>query len=261
MIKTILTPFGHVEEDKVIHLDNTMRIEISDKKHLVSVSNATGEIINDYGIASSDTIAPIKGKNYPGYTVVADASNIKSFKTTWIVPQKPKLETSQQTFFIWNGLAGGALQPVLTWGDGEAAYRIINWACLPGGYIYGNYVSVNPGDKITGIISLQKTEHGKWHYLLSFEGHPHADMMVVRDTEAKGVIQCFESYTTEMDKIPSSQFCSMENIHLEVTKGTSLPKEFNWKVTGGTPLPTPSGKNTVIMDSSTVNGRIDFYFH
>lgn len=261
MKKTILTPFGHVEEDKVIHLDNSMRIEISNKMHLVSVSNDTGKIINDYGLASSNTRPSIKEDNYPGYTVVADASNIQSFKTTWIVPEKPQLEDSGDTFFIWNGLSGGALQPVLTWGNGESAYRIINWAFIGGKYVHGKYVSVNPGDTITGIISLQKIESGKWHYLLSFDGYPDADFMVVRDTEAQGVIQCFESYTTEMDRIPSSQFCSMKNIHLEVTEGSPLPEEFNWEVTGGTPLPTPSGKNTVIVDRSTVNGQIDFYFH
>ncbi|CAK8743117.1 hypothetical protein SODG_006267 [Sodalis praecaptivus] len=240
--KTVLTPFGRIEEDKVIHLENSMRIEISDKMHLISVCNDSGRIINDYGEASSNTLPNFKEDNYPGYTVFADASNIKSFKTTWIVPEKPQLEDSGDTFFIWNGLSCGALQPVLTWGNGESAYRIINWAFVGGKYVYGNYISVNPGDTITGIISLQKIESGKWHYLLSFDGYPDADFMVARDTEAQGVIQCFESYTTEMDRISSSQFCSMKNIHLEVTEGAPLPEEFNWQVTGGTPVPIPSEK-------------------
>lgn len=261
MKKTVLIPFGHVEEDKVIHLDNNMRIEISDKMHLVSVCKDTGIIINDYGEVSSNTRSNFKDSGYPGYTVSADASNIQLFKTTWIVPKKPHLEDSSATFFIWNGLDGGALQPVLTWGNGESAYRIINWAFIGNKYVYGNYVSVNPGDTITGIISLQKIESGKWHYLLSFDGYPDADFTVARDTEAQGVIQCFESYTSEMNKIPASKFISMKNIHLEVTEGSPLPEEFNWQVTGGTPLPTCNGEDTVIVDSSTVNGQIDFYFH
>ncbi len=261
MEKTVLTPFGYIEEDKVIHLDNSMRLEISEGVHLVSVSNDTGNIMSDYGKISSNTQSDFKEEDYPGYTVVADASNIKCFKTTWTVPEKPKLEDSCDTFFIWNGLSGGGLQPVLTWGNGVSAYRINNWAFVGGRYAHGNYVSVEPGDTITGIITLQKVEGGKWYYLLSFEGYPDADFMVPRDTEAQGVIQCFESYTTDMDRIPSSQFCSMKDIHLEVTEGAPLPETFNWQVTGGTPLPTPSGKNTVIVERSTVNGQIDFYFH
>lgn len=92
MKKIVLIPFGHIEQNKVIHLHNSMRIEISDKSHLVSVSNDTGKIMNDYGQASSNTRSNFKEDNYPGYTAAADASNIKSFKTTWIVPEKPQLD-------------------------------------------------------------------------------------------------------------------------------------------------------------------------
>ncbi|HAY0331164.1 TPA: hypothetical protein JS309_004370 [Escherichia coli] len=261
MKKKALTPFGYVDEDKVIHADKQMTIKINDDNHVVSVNTKTGVIMNDYGLACADSSSNLKGDNYPGYTADADASNIKLFKTTWVVPEKPTIADSTETFFIWNGLSGGALQPVLTWGNGESAYRVNNWAYIGGNYIEGTPVYVNSGDTITGVISLQKIEGGKWHYLLSFTGYPDADFIVARDTEALGVIQCFESYTTDLDRIPSSQFCAMKDIHLEVREGSQLPATFNWQVSGGTPLPTPSGKNTVIVDRSTQNGEIDFYFH
>lgn len=260
MKELILTPHGYIGKEKVIHLDNSMSIEISDYGHVVSVSNENGRIMNDYGPATPNTLLDSTKENQPGYSVVAAASGIKSFKTTWTVPEKPLITNSPDTFFIWNGVARGKLQPVLMWGNGEPAYRLMNWASVGGNYVHGNYVFVNPGDTITGVVSLERVENGQWHYLISFEGYPYADLRVVSIREENGVSQCFESYARGSDRIPSNQICSMTNIHLEVIEGAYRPEKFDWRVLGH-PANTPSGKNTDIVNRSTVNGQIDFYFH
>ncbi len=268
--KLVPAPYGYVDEDKVFEVDNTMRVCIRHNKHLVVINKFTGEIIKDFGITEPRPSNPVKlDKNgnvmspeeYPGYTVRYDINNISSFKTTWTVPDIPEVTEPYGLFYIWNGLSYGVFQPVLSWGYHGPKYEISNWATVDGvHYFYSSYEDVNPGDELTGIVTFMGIVDDLWAYNTSFEGYPELDLEIMSDKEAATLVECFESYTQDMRQVPSSLFCAMREINVTLTEGAILPDELNWYVTGEG-LPTPSGKNTVIVDKSPTNGEIDFYFH
>jgi len=259
--KLILTPYGYAEEDKIIKIDNSMCAEALSDGRLLIKDKDSGQLLEEFPKTLEASNIMLEPNNYMGYTLDDNTvKNIKSFKTTWAVPQYPAERNSKKTFFLWNGLNGGALQPVLVWGNGRACYRLQNWAFINNKYICGDEIEVKPGDEITGVISLLKAENEKWFYVVSFQYHSHIDLFVTRDSEATGVILCYESYTKEFNQIPSSKYCKMKDICLEMATEHPKPIYLDWHVRGD-PIHTPSGNNTVIVNSSATNGEIDFYFH
>lgn len=282
--KMVQTPYGMVPAAQVFEVDNTTTVRITNGR-LQKVEIASGKMIQDMGALSKEELtatnpyeyaakfksatgagteriasAAADGTNYPGYTVSAAASNIKSFSTKWIVPDVPQQASSTVTTFLWNGISRGSLQPVLMWGAtaGGAFYAIANWYFLGGKYFHGKYVRVSPGTALQGVITYISDNGTDWVYKESFTGYPAADVMVTRPTEATGVIECWEAYTSDITRWPNDPLVRMKNIKLTTRTGTP-PATFNWSVSGG-PVTTPSGNNSVIVNSSASNGEIDFYF-
>ncbi|PSL42887.1 ricin-type beta-trefoil lectin protein [Chitinophaga niastensis] len=285
----VLTPYGMIPSSRVFEVDNNATVKIVNG-HLQKLQVSTGKVLQDFGQLSEEALHATNpyayaarfsgaanarkasttavnssalasgGTNYPGYTVQAAASNIKSFSTKWIVPDVPQESTSTATTFLWNGIDGGALQPVLMWGGtaGGAFYAIANWYFLGGNYFHGQYVNVSPGTQLQGVITYISYDGTNWVYKESFTGYPAADVTVTRPTEATGVIECWEAYTNIVTQWPKNLYTAMNNINLTVRSGTP-PATFNWSVSGGA-ITTPSGNNTVIVSNSTSNGEIDFYF-
>jgi hypothetical protein len=197
---------------------------------------------------------------YPGYYTWAAATRVDRFSTTWVVPDLPTDQVNR-TFFIWNGADGGSLQPVLQWGNGTLAYQIANWAYV-GGYFHGTYVPVAPGDVLTGIVKFVAGSGDKWTFKESFDGYPAADLTVVRPNDVSSVCQCFEAYTPDPTQWPANEYTAMTKINLVRREGAFPQSNFQWTIsTTTTPPATKSGKTTVIVSESAVNGEIDFYFH
>ncbi|WP_143309075.1 RICIN domain-containing protein [Chitinophaga vietnamensis] len=282
----VATPYGKVPAARVIAVDNHTTARIANG-HLQKVDIASGKVLQDFGQLSAEELqsrdpylfaarlrkeplgmpagqqavsTELTGTNYPGYTAQASATNIQSFSTKWTVPPVPQESTSTATTFLWNGIDRGSLQPVLMWGAtaGGAFYAIANWYFLGGNYFHGTYVNVSPGTPLEGVITYISYDGANWTYKESFTGYPAADVTVVRPTEATGVIECWEAYTNILTQWPNTDKATMTNIQLTTRSGTP-PANFSWSVSGGA-ITTPSGNNTVIVNSSTQNGEVDFYF-
>ncbi|NIG57132.1 RICIN domain-containing protein [Chitinophaga sp. Cy-1792] len=279
----VITPYGLVPSTHVFAVDNKTIIKLENGHLLKTFTD--GRLTEDLGTISeearsatdpylyaarlrgesdgryaSSTANALVGTNYPGYTAQAAASDIQSFSTKWVVPPVPQESASTATTFLWNGIDRGALQPVLMWGAtaGGAFYAIANWYYVGGNYYHGTYVTVTPGTQLEGVITHVSHTSTSWTYTESFTGYPIGDVTVTRPTEATGVIECWEAYTNIVTQWPSNLYSAMTNIHL-TTRTTTPPATFNWSVTGGA-ITTPSGYNTVIVNNSTSNGEIDFYF-
>jgi hypothetical protein len=181
--------------------------------------------------------------------------NIQSFSTTWTVPPKPSDSTSTTTYFIWDGLSDGALQPVLQWGNGTAAYQISNWYYVGGKYAHGASVSVSPGTKLTGTIDYVSQGDGTYTYDESFAGYPSADVTVNRTSVANGVIECFEPYTDgDATKNPDASDVAMDDIHLTDRSGYTTPSTIDWSGNS-------SADSTEVVSDSSSNGEVDLYFN
>ncbi|MFF4407555.1 hypothetical protein ACFY2W_21890 [Streptomyces sp. NPDC001262] len=205
----------------------------------------------DAGIANTPPAVDLGGNCPTDW----NQQHIQSFTTTWTVPPPPSDSTSTGTYFIWNGLAGGALQPVLQWGNGTAAYQIANWYYVGGQYAHGTYKSVSPGDQLTGTIQYVSQNGSNYTYKESFAGYPDQDVTVNRTGSADGVIECYESYVGgDATKNPNASYERMTNITLADQPGYSTPATIGWAGDSSKPI-----LSRVISNSSS-NGEVDLYF-
>lgn len=222
----------------------------------VSTSPAQKAIM---GTSYGTTIA---GTNYPGYYLGADdITNIQRFSTTWTVPAKPMDTTNLVTYFLWNGLSGGALQPVLEWYNGRGAkYFVRNWYFTDGQYFHGGLVDVDPGTTLEGVITfVSKTDDTTWTYKESFTGYPDADVTFVRKSEATGLSECYEAYTSLLNRWPNQEYTAMTGINLTLRSG-SLPDSINWTGFNDGPRTTPNDANSTVVNKSSSNGEVRFYY-
>ncbi|MFJ5294661.1 MULTISPECIES: hypothetical protein [unclassified Streptomyces] len=270
---TVLTPYGRVPQSDVVQVDSHQTLKVVNgqvekvdlRNHAVLArlgAAASGPAAADpYRHAASlraqAGVAAAPSDTGLGGNCPADwgPTDIQSFNTTWTVPPKPSDSTSTTTFFIWNGLDGGALQPVLQWGNGTAAYQIANWYYVGGKYAHGTYLSVSPGTSLTGKIDYVSESNGTYTYKESFAGYPSADVTVNRTSAADGVIECFEPYTDgDASKNPDAPDVAMKNINLTGQPGHTAPPTIAW--TGNS-----SAASTKVVNDSSSNGEVDLYFN
>jgi len=118
----------------------------------------------------------------PNWQATAQFENtgepITSFSCSMIVPNEPD-EQSGQTIMIFNGLQSGRriLQPILQWGRSQMAGGGPFWTvgcCLAAGQITLEEESVltrvDPGDRVTAVITLLGSEGNRFRYSCFFEG-------------------------------------------------------------------------------------------
>lgn len=255
------TPYGRVPAAEVVALSPRQTLKTVNGR-LAKVDIATGQVLANVTPAAgayreaafSRSLASGQGTTLGGDCPTAAATNIKSFSTTWTVPSKPVNPASKKTYFVWNGLDRGVLQPVLTWGNNQAAYRISAWA-YTGKYIHGPFVSVKPGQQVTGVITLLSHTATSWTYKEGFAGYPQTDLTITRSSPADGVIQCIESYAgSDTTAVPADTMVKMRNIKLTTTSGQP-PVTFTWR---GNSSKAP---RTVVANPSSSAGEVDLYFH
>ncbi|MGA5561794.1 hypothetical protein ACPCUV_11555 [Streptomyces platensis] len=223
----VQTPYGPVPRSEVVEVNENETVKVVDG-HLKRCEAGTGRVVEDLGAVSEEALAadpyvyaaglrgrravPRKGgdaaqKSNGHFAADWSQANIQSFVTTWKVPAKPNGQDGGNVFFLWNGLAGGALQPVLDWRNGsDVSYGIANWAYV-GKYIHGGHLTgIDPGTPLTGVIDFLRKDSSGYTYKVGFEGYPQVDLTVVRSTEATGVCLCFEPYGGARPPDPEVKF-------------------------------------------------------
>lgn len=284
---TEMTPFGPVPASHVIHVEGNETVKVLDG-HLRRIDLTSGETLEDYGpVAAADTTAldpreharelrlrhgiveseeappppPFEPVDLPGWTTVVPMRNIKSLATTWTVPQSP---ANQDKFIcFWNGLDGGALQPVLYWHNGDKCYYLWPWAYIAGNYVNGNRMVVKPGTEVTGLVEYLGKDGDGYKCKVSFVGHPVLDFIVVRPADQgppNNLIVCTEDRGQPLSDWPPDLKLTFRNIKLTMQPGFDPPDVLKW-IAHSSGRPTPSGKNAVIVDGDSRHGVVDHYFH
>jgi hypothetical protein len=104
-------------------------------------------------------------------------SPISLFSTNWVVPPDPATQ-SGQTIFLFNGIQNSSMiyQPVLQWGPSAAGggnyWAVASWYAdgQGGPAFYSQLVQVNPGDVLTGIMTLTGQSPAGFSYNCEFQG-------------------------------------------------------------------------------------------
>lgn len=197
-----------------------------------------------------------------------ESSNpIAFFKTTWVVPPEPETK-GIQVVLLFNGLENNnrshILQPVLQWGRTAAGggnfWAISNWYA-------GNITVVKrcqrvaPGQKIQGIMKLERILNNQFSYSSSFVGFPVVDLDITNVDElnfATEVLECklFNRFTD----YPNTDSTSMMDIEIRVSKASLLEQvqaPLDWSPHN---IVTDNGQRCEIVKNGTPNGKVEIFY-
>jgi hypothetical protein len=236
------------------HLDRLFQVEMK-----------TGKQISLYPRIPKHLIIPDVGTNWITYASWSNdtGSPISRFVTRWIVPPAPETENGQ-TIFIFSCLEDAVqddiIQPVLQWGvampGGGNYWSIANWYIDHTGHAtYSIPQRVNPGDTVTGIVTLVSQEGSNYNYRASFAEYPELDLPVNGVSELVWASETLEAYMmSECSDYPNASQTSMSSIEIQ-TSGNNPP--LVWSVTNRV---SDCNQRTAVVDGLNPGGQIDIFY-
>jgi hypothetical protein len=226
------------------------------------------------------SVRPVAEKAAAGFTngwiTLAEWDNdpagspVVSFSTTWVVPPGPAHE-SGQFVALWNGMENGycVLQPVLQWGNsgglngGGRYWSVLSWLVFADVNIpvqvSPQRVRVNPGDVLTGVITLTGQADGAFSYRCEFLGIPDS---VLNVTIASVLNRCFEvletHYMVQCTDYPAVCSAAMADIDIQVA-GSPGPVHpaVAWNPST---VSDNCGEHTTVESDSASEGHVELHF-
>jgi len=218
--------------------------------------------------ARPDGQAPATFKN--GWITYSSWTNstgtpVSRFSTTWTVPPAPISRVaaagSYEIVYLFNGIqnSGNIYQPVLQWGYngfGGGPYWVVgSWYVGGTNAFHTNFVRVNPGDVITGVMTLTGQSGTKFSYNCEFTGIAGTSLPINNIDQLYWCIETLETYgMSSALTYPPSYRISMRNVNLAC--GPTHPT-ITW--TANNPV-TDCGQHTTIISNSTTNGEVDLVY-
>jgi len=180
---TVLTPFGERPSECVLQLPSGSTVTPNGKELLIKIpaTETTTEILTSYiapDICSED-MGAIREKqilrakapgetngwlDYVGWYPPSGENNLKSFASTYVVPDDPVNNSGGQVLFYFIGMqdnddpkAVNIIQPVLTWGNGYKQWYVESWACCPSNITVSSppLFGLTAGSSLQGVISRE----------------------------------------------------------------------------------------------------------
>jgi hypothetical protein len=211
-----------------------------------------------------------------GYITYASWTNrtgqpVSSFATTWIVPPPPVSGSDEEVIFLFNGIVSGTwtdswiYQPVLQWGDtgisGESGgnYWLAGSWYVPSSpdqdAFHSNFVRVNTGDVLTGIITLTDQAGDRFAYNCEFSGIWATALPIWNVPELTWLIEALEAYRVkDCSDYPTTYLTRMKSI--EVRTGDTRPL-VEWGLAN---FVTNCGQHTTVVSNSAINGEVDIFY-
>jgi len=193
---TVLTPFGERPSECVLQLPSGSTIIPNGNELLIKIpaTETTAEILTSYtspAICGEDiaeiherkikrTKAPDETNGWldnVGWYPPTGENNLKSFTSTYVVPEDPVNNQGAQVLFYFIGMqdnddpkAVNILQPVLTWGNGHKEWYVESWACCPKNITVSSppLFGLTAGSSLQGIISRESPS--TWQIDSAFNG-------------------------------------------------------------------------------------------
>jgi hypothetical protein len=211
-----------------------------------------------------DSVVPAFGSGWITYASWTNGTGtpVSSFATTWTVPPAPSTSNGQ-VVFLFNGIQNSTMiyQPVLQWGVSAAGggpnWAIASWYAdgQSGHSFHSSLVNVNPGDVLTGVMTLTGRSGSQFNYNCVFTGIAGASLPIAGVEELTWCIETLEAYgiTTPSD-YPNTFDTAMRGIDLMT--GSANPA-ISWSVTNAV---TDTGQHTIVANSSSVSGEVDICY-
>jgi hypothetical protein len=194
--KTVLTPFGFRPEECVLEVPSGATVIPGEGNNLIvkiPATETTEEKVMNYAAPAvcSQDIENIREKkrilrdnsgdvknqlptqtngwlDYVGWYPPTGENNLKSFTSTYVVPQDPTNNQGSQVLFYFIGMqdndspsALNIIQPVLTWGNGYNQWYVKSWACCPKNITVSSppVFGLQAGSEVQGVISRESNSN------------------------------------------------------------------------------------------------------
>ncbi len=208
------------------------------------------------------------------------ATSVKSFSTSWKVPDAPT-SASSQLLYLFSGMepanASTIVQPVLQWGnsgpdeDGKNRtgkfWTVASWIVpAPDGHTYHTpHVRVNPGESLVGVVTPVKKSAGSWVYACEFQAIAGTKFLTPPIPELTWCVEALEAYElsggmsppydlNSPSEYPGTKFTAFEAIHV---LADGKPSAAEWTVSN---YQTKFGEHTEITANSSANGSVRVYY-
>jgi hypothetical protein len=188
---------------------------------------------------------------------------VSLFSTTWVVPPAPSTQ-SGQTIFLFNGIQNSTniYQPVLQWGSSAAGggnfWSVASWYVdgAGGTAFYSSLVPVNPGDVLTGVMTLTGQSPAGFSYNCDFTGIANTGLSIQNVQELTWLIETLECYgITQCSDYPAVNKTAMASINIQT--GATNPT-VDWTVNNSV---TECGQHTLLFDEDVAgNGEVDLWY-
>jgi hypothetical protein len=260
----ILTPGGFRHRSLVHHLKKGNRIR---RQHpfLQVIAESTRQVVETHSPAPEDLPVPKLGSGWIAFTSWSNDTGqpIATFSTQWTVPPAPKTN-SGQTIFLFNSIEDAAqddiVQPVLQWGPSAAGggsfWAIANWYVDSSGHaFFSSLKQVNPGDMLTGILTLTAQSAGQFNYVSSFDGQPDLDLPVDGISELVWATETLEAYQiSQCSDYPNTATTQMSAIAIANSGGAPA---VNWQVTDQV---TDCNQSATVVSGSNPGGQVNINY-
>jgi len=184
--ESVLTPFGERPSECVLELPSGSTVTPNGKELLIKIpaTETTDEVLTSYMVPDvcSEDIDAIRQKNIRGpqetngwldnvgWYPPSGENNLKSFTSTYVVPDDPTNNKGTQVLFYFIGMqdndspkAVNIVQPVLTWGNGYNQWYVKSWACCPSNITTSSppLFGLKGGSTLQGVISRESASTWK----------------------------------------------------------------------------------------------------
>lgn len=261
----VLTPFGYRPTERVHKVEAGNRLRASSTAVEV-VDLATNAVLESHPIAAQGDFAQAAlGGGWIAWSGWTNGSGspVTRFATTWTVPPAPP-NVGAQTIFLFNGMEDDTyiLQPVLQWGTSAGGHgnywQIGSWFVASdssgGQSFYSEMVPVNPGDSITGVMTLDGVDGGGYHYICEFLNYAQTRRIWTNPNELTWCVETLEAYAVaSCDQYPPGK-TSMRNIEIATASGVPAVQ---WARVNKV---TDCSQEATIVANTGNNGEIDISY-
>jgi hypothetical protein len=271
----VITPGGLRPRSLVHHIEPGATLDGAGGHH--RKLGKAGEVLAEYGriqerpgpealmpgnVARAGRPTPALGDGWIVYAYWNAPNPITYFSTSWVVPPAPA-SSDGQVVFLFNGIQSNTMiyQPVLQWGVSAAGggnyWAVASWYAdgQGGPAFHSSLVRVNPGDVLTGVMTLTGHSAAGYSYNCEFTGIANSGYAITNVPELFQAVETLECYGLQQASDYPSGKTEMSRIDIQTGKTAA---DVAWTVVDAV---TDVGQQALIFDTDYSGyGEVDIYY-
>lgn len=257
----VLTPCGYRSKRLVHEVQKSQAVAFeSQEKRFRVFDLSTNQDLFTFDLETSERVQLSSGWISYAYWETNAANLIRSFKTSWSVPNAP-VTRSGQTIFLFNGIQNhgndyGILQPVLQWGQSAAGggeyWSIASWYVTSSGHAFHSPLTrVDTNQELIGVMTLIQGTEQRSDYHCEFTGFSNSSLNVQNINTLVWCNETLEAYSiSKCSDYPNEPSTLFERIEIRTQQPIA---NVNWVPSNNV---QDCGQHTDVLSDSAASGSV-----